>query len=85
MHELVLFCLRCCGLAADIEEGEALDADGVVDVLERIQDESVKVCMPKSGEEKADYARRALRYTPSSPRRRPSDHSAQTSTSSSLI
>ena len=42
VHELVLFCIRCCGLAADIEEDEALDADGVVDVLERIQDESVK-------------------------------------------
>ena len=43
VHELVLFCIRCCGLSADIEEEEALDADGATDVLETIQDESIKV------------------------------------------
>jgi cohesin complex subunit SA-1/2 len=43
IQELVLFIIRCCGLSANIDEGEAVDADGVVDTLERIQDESVKV------------------------------------------
>ena len=46
VQELVVFCIRCCGLSADIEEGEALDVDGVVDVLERIQDETVQVGCP---------------------------------------
>ena len=43
VHELVLFLIRCCGLSADLDEDEAMDTDGVVDVLERIQDETVKV------------------------------------------
>ncbi|KAK4687910.1 cohesin complex subunit SA-1/2, partial [Tremellales sp. Uapishka_1] len=42
VHELILFFIRCCGLNEDIEEAEAMDADGVIDVLERIQDEIVK-------------------------------------------
>ncbi len=45
VHELVLFSIRCCGLSAEIEESEALDADGARDVLETIQDETVKVGM----------------------------------------
>lgn len=35
--------IRCCGLSSDVTEDEAMDTDGVVDALERIQDESVKV------------------------------------------
>lgn len=43
IQELVLFLVRCCGLSADVDEDEAVDTDGVLDVIERIQDESVKV------------------------------------------
>lgn len=43
VHELVLMFIRCCGLSSDVTEDEAMDTDGVVDALERIQDESVKV------------------------------------------
>ena len=43
MHELVLFCIRCCGLGATLDEDEAMDEDGMVDTIERIQDESVAV------------------------------------------
>ncbi|KAL7422630.1 cohesin complex subunit [Cryptotrichosporon argae] len=42
VHELVLFFIRCSGLGAEVEVDEALDLDGVQDVIERIQDESVK-------------------------------------------
>ena len=45
VHEIITFFVRCCGLNADIEEDEAMDADGVIDTLERIQDESVKVSL----------------------------------------
>jgi cohesin complex subunit SA-1/2 len=43
VHELVVFFIRACGLGADVEDPEALDQDGVADVIERIQDESVRV------------------------------------------
>lgn len=43
VHELVLFFVRCCGLTANVDEDEAMDVDGVVDTIERLQDESVKV------------------------------------------
>lgn len=43
VHELILFVVRACGLATDVEEDEAMDVDGVLDVVERIQDESVRV------------------------------------------
>ena len=43
VFELVLFFIRCCGLTSDIQEDEAMDADGILDVLERLQDQSVKV------------------------------------------
>ncbi|OCF34452.1 cohesin complex subunit SA-1/2 [Kwoniella heveanensis BCC8398] len=43
--ELVLFFLRCCGLNWEIEQAEALDVDGIADVIERIQDESVRVAL----------------------------------------
>ncbi|WVQ95735.1 hypothetical protein IAU59_002834 [Kwoniella sp. CBS 9459] len=43
--ELVLFFLRSCGLNWDIEPAEATDIDGIADVIERIQDESVRVAL----------------------------------------
>ena len=43
VHELVLFCIRCCGLSSDVDEDEAMDIDGTVDTIERIQDEIVRV------------------------------------------
>jgi cohesin complex subunit SA-1/2 len=43
VHELVLFVIRSCGLAADVTEDEAMDVDGVLDAVETIQDESVRV------------------------------------------
>lgn len=43
MHELIQFFIRCCGLNADVEEHETLDVDGIVDAIERIQDESMLV------------------------------------------
>lgn len=43
VHELILFVIRACGLAAEVDEDEAMDVDGVLDVVERIQDESVRV------------------------------------------
>lgn len=43
VYELVLFFIRSAGLNAAIEEDEAMDVDGVGDVVERIQDESVNV------------------------------------------
>ena len=43
VHELIQFFIRCCGLNADVEEHETLDVDGVVDAIERIQDESMLV------------------------------------------
>ncbi|WVF68116.1 hypothetical protein IAT40_002879 [Kwoniella sp. CBS 6097] len=43
--ELVLFFLRCCGLNWEIEQAEATDIDGIADVIERIQDESVRVAL----------------------------------------
>lgn len=45
VHELIVCCLRSCGISEDIDEDEAMDLDGVVDVVERIQDATVKVCM----------------------------------------
>lgn len=62
VQEIVLFFIRCCGLTADIEEGEALDADGVVDVLERIQDDSVKVSSPGLNESKLIFQTTAASY-----------------------
>lgn len=41
--ELVLFIVRACGLSVDVDEDEAMDVDGVGDVIERIQDESLEV------------------------------------------
>ncbi|KAL1409808.1 cohesin complex subunit [Vanrija albida] len=41
VQELVLLFIRACGFGADVDEDEAMDQDGVVDVIERIQDESV--------------------------------------------
>jgi cohesin complex subunit SA-1/2 len=43
VHELILFVIRACGLGADITEDEAMDVDGVLDAVETIQDESVRV------------------------------------------
>ena len=43
VHELIQFFIRCCGLNADVEEHETLDVDGIVDAIERIQDESMLV------------------------------------------
>lgn len=43
VHELVLCLIRCCGINADVDEDEAMDVDGVTDVIERIQDESIRV------------------------------------------
>jgi cohesin complex subunit SA-1/2 len=43
VQELVLFVVRTCGLASDVDEDEAMDVDGVLDTVERIQDESVRV------------------------------------------
>lgn len=43
VQELILFFVRASGLGADVTEDEAMDIDGVVDAVERIQDESVKV------------------------------------------
>jgi cohesin complex subunit SA-1/2 len=43
VHELVLFIVRACGLAVDVDEDEAMDVDGVGDVIERIQEESLEV------------------------------------------
>ena len=47
VHELILFVVRACGLAADVTEDEAMDVDGVLDAVETIQDESVKVSCRK--------------------------------------
>jgi cohesin complex subunit SA-1/2 len=43
VHELILLFVRCCGLSATVDADEAVDVDGVVDTIERLQDESVKV------------------------------------------
>jgi len=43
VHELILFVIRACGLAADVTEDEAMDVDGVPDAVETIQEESVRV------------------------------------------
>lgn len=43
VQELVLLFIRASGFGADVDEDEAMDQDGVVDVIERIQDESVNV------------------------------------------
>jgi hypothetical protein len=43
VHELILFVIRACGLGADVTEDEAMDVDGVLDAVETIQDESVRV------------------------------------------
>ena len=43
VHELVLFIIRACGLSVDVDEDEAMDVDGVGDVIERIQEESLEV------------------------------------------
>jgi cohesin complex subunit SA-1/2 len=40
---LILFVIRACGLPAEITEDEAMDVDGVLDAVETIQDESVRV------------------------------------------
>jgi cohesin complex subunit SA-1/2 len=38
--------VRCCGLSVDINEDEAMDVDGIADVVERIEEESAKVSPP---------------------------------------
>lgn len=43
VHELVLFIVRACGLSVEVDEDEAMDVDGVGDVIERIQEESLQV------------------------------------------
>lgn len=43
VHQMVLFFVRCCGLSEDIDEDEAMDIDGIADVVERIEEESAKV------------------------------------------
>ena len=48
VHELILFVIRACGLAADVTEDEAMDVDGVPDAVETIQEESVRVSFWKS-------------------------------------
>lgn len=45
IHELVVFFIRCCGMATEIEQAEATDDDGIPDVIERVQDESVRVAL----------------------------------------
>ncbi|OXG45753.1 cohesin complex subunit SA-1/2 [Cryptococcus neoformans Bt120] len=45
IHELVVFFIRCCGMATEIEQAEATDDDGIPDVIERVQDESVHVAL----------------------------------------
>ncbi|WVR08439.1 hypothetical protein IAU60_005494 [Kwoniella sp. DSM 27419] len=45
VYELVLFIVRSCGLNCEIEQAEATDADGILDVVERIQDETVQVTL----------------------------------------
>jgi cohesin complex subunit SA-1/2 len=43
VHELILFVIRACGLAADVTEDEAMDVDGVLEAVDTIQEESVRV------------------------------------------
>jgi len=43
VHELILFVIRACGLAADVTEDEAMDVDGVPEAVDTIQEESVRV------------------------------------------
>ncbi|EIW69874.1 hypothetical protein TREMEDRAFT_68341 [Tremella mesenterica DSM 1558] len=45
VHQLVLLFIRCCGLKSTIEPDESVDQDGIADVLETIQDESVKTTL----------------------------------------
>jgi cohesin complex subunit SA-1/2 len=45
VHQLVLFLVRCCGLSVDVDEDEAMDMDGIQDVVERIEEESAQVCI----------------------------------------
>ncbi|WVQ85787.1 hypothetical protein IAT38_007954 [Cryptococcus sp. DSM 104549] len=45
IHELVVFFIRCCGMSSEIEQAEATDDDGIPDVVERIQDENVRVAL----------------------------------------
>ena len=44
VHQLVLFLVRCCGLSVNVDEDEAMDMDGIQDVVERIEEESAQVC-----------------------------------------
>jgi hypothetical protein len=49
VHELILFVVRACGLAADVTEDEAMDVDGVPEAVDTIQEESVRVsCLIRS-------------------------------------
>ena len=43
IHQLVLFLIRCCGLSVNVDEDEAMDMDGIQDVVERIEEESAQV------------------------------------------
>lgn len=44
VDQLVLFLVRCCGLSVNVDEDEAMDMDGIQDVVERIEEESAQVC-----------------------------------------
>jgi hypothetical protein len=54
VHELILFVIRACGLAADVTEDEAMDVDGVPEAVDTIQEESVRVSCRTRSVDKAD-------------------------------
>jgi cohesin complex subunit SA-1/2 len=41
VHELVLFFIRCAGLNSALDEDQAMDVDGIQDMVDDIQSESV--------------------------------------------
>ena len=59
VHELILFVIRACGLAADVTEDEAMDVDGVPDAVETIQEESVRVSFWNSHDVKNELMNRS--------------------------
>jgi len=65
VHELILFVVRACGLAADVTEDEAMDVDGVLDAVETIQDESVRVSSLDMSDMKSSSSTGRCRFLPS--------------------